>query len=232
MIRRPPRSTLFPYTTLFRSPSTVSGTPGVARSAASVIGASSYVAVGSAEGAATLPAPSVAGSGDVELDGPPALERAGPAPGLVHGDRLQAAARQDHLPGGELDVVGGEPVAEPGDGGQRVPQHVAGVPGDDLTPVEVQGAPGVAQGELGDPPGGPAEDDRAGGPVVGQGVRQVDGPVLDARVDDLDRRDRVLDRVDDVGDGGVASTEPAAQDEGRLEFDERLDEPQIGRAHV
>src|SRR3712207_8039257 len=31
MIRRPPRSTLFPYTTLFRSPGTVTGAPPASR---------------------------------------------------------------------------------------------------------------------------------------------------------------------------------------------------------
>src|SRR5918994_951639 len=117
-----------------RSVSTVSSATGDGSSADSVIGSSSET-VGSAEAAGMVPAPShPPGSGDVELDRSPALERAGPAPGLVHGDRLQAAARQDHLPGGELDVVGGEPVAKPGDGGERVPEDVAGVPADDLAP--------------------------------------------------------------------------------------------------
>src|SRR5216683_8106347 len=39
MIRRPPRSTLFPYTTLFRSPATVSSeTPSMAKAISAVVG--------------------------------------------------------------------------------------------------------------------------------------------------------------------------------------------------
>src|SRR6266581_3163058 len=39
MIRRPPRSTLFPYTTLFRSPSTTSTSWGFASTSGSAVGA-------------------------------------------------------------------------------------------------------------------------------------------------------------------------------------------------
>src|SRR5690349_23468253 len=57
MIRRPPRSTLFPYTTLFRSSSTTNGPPSTrAPAATSVPGCSGS---GSPSGPIALPAPSI-----------------------------------------------------------------------------------------------------------------------------------------------------------------------------
>src|SRR3712207_7398121 len=70
MIRRPPRSTLFPYTTLFRSPQTVdpttvavevlngSGTSGLAAKAADALTAAGF----------TVPSKGNADSSDHELD--------------------------------------------------------------------------------------------------------------------------------------------------------------------
>ena len=62
----------------------------------------------------------------IEFDGAPAFEGPRPAAGFVHGDSLQAAAGKDDLAGFELDVVVGEAVDEPGDGGERVAEDVAG----------------------------------------------------------------------------------------------------------
>ena len=96
------------------------------------------------------------------------------------------------------------------------------VPGDDFLVVEPQDAAGVPQVQVGDPPRGAAENDGAGGAVVRQRVRKSDRPVLDPGVDDLDGRQRVVDGVDDVGDGGVPAAEAPAQDKCRLEFHEGL----------
>ena len=91
-------------------------------------------------------------------------------------------------PASNVDVVVGEAVDEPGDGGKRVAEDVAGGAADDFPVVEAQDAAGVPQVQVGHPPRCAAEDDGAGGAVVSQGVRKPDSPVLDAGVDDLDGR--------------------------------------------
>src|SRR3712207_7308465 len=77
MIRRPPRSTLFPYTTLFRSKDGIVGRP--------------------AAGAAALeqrglePAAVLVGALEVERGGPLQL-----GPGLEHGDRKSTRLNSSH----------------------------------------------------------------------------------------------------------------------------------------
>src|SRR5256886_13700459 len=70
MIRRPPRSTLFPYTTLFRSPALLfawGDTALLARPSAGIVGSRDHSPYGAA--AARLLAAGVAGAGGVVVSG-------------------------------------------------------------------------------------------------------------------------------------------------------------------
>ena len=86
--------------------------------------------------------------------------------------------------------------------------------------------------------GGSAEHVEAGGGVVGDRVEDADLPVGNARIDDLDRRQRKFDRAQDVGDGQALVVEVAPDDEGDLGLDLGLDQlvagdvPAVWNGHV
>ena len=67
-----------------------------------------------------------------------------------------------------------------------------------------------------------AEHIQAGRCVVGDGVEQLDVPVLDAAADDLDRGQRISDRADEIADRHAGMHQIAMQHERDLGLDLRL----------
>ncbi len=74
-----------------------------------------------------------------------------------------------------------------------------------------------------------AEGDAGGGAVVGDGVDDL-ARVLDARVDDLDRRDDIFGGAQHVGQADARPLQPLAHDEGEFDLDPRL--AKIGVLHL
>ena len=68
------------------------------------------------------------------------------------------------------------------------------------------------------PTGRPPDDDAGGGAVVGDGVEDL-ALVLEAGVDDLERRHHVFGRAQHVGQPDAGPLEPLAEHEGELDLD-------------
>src|ERR1035441_11107949 len=100
MIRRPPRSTLFPYTTLFRSHTDVAVGPGAAGDPVEGVVAIGGFLVERLEGAFGF----VTAANVLHHDGVAVLDE-----GLVIGGDIGAlAVRRAHQDGGDVSVIGGE----------------------------------------------------------------------------------------------------------------------------
>ena len=65
-----------------------------------------------------------------------------------------------------------------------------------------------------------ADRDAGGGAVVGDGVENL-ARVLQARVDDFDRRHDVFGGAQHLGQADAGAAQPLAQDEGELDLDTR-----------
>jgi len=81
--------------------------------------------------------------------------------------------------------------------------------------------PTHAQIDIHRPDRTPAERDAGGGAVVGEGIDDL-ARVLDASVDDFDRRNHVFCGAQHVGEADTRAFEPLAHDEGELDLDPRL----------
>ncbi len=68
------------------------------------------------------------------------------------------------------------------------------------------------------------QDDACRGAVVRDGVRDLDPPVDDPRVDDLEAHPDVIGRCEHVGDADAGAGERATEHERRLDLDLRVDQ--------
>ena len=83
------------------------------------------------------------------------------------------------------------------------PRQAAPLPDDRSSPLMVSDIVDVARLELVERPALAADDEEPARRVVGDGVGEPDVPVLDPRVDDLERRQRHVDALADGVDGDV-----------------------------
>ena len=122
---------------------------------------------------------------------------------------------EDQMAGLEPHTQRAELVGEPGDAERGMAEHAGGDAGLLDLGIAIHDAADPAQVDI-ERPDRPAADDDAGRrPVVGDGVEDL-ARVLQARIDDLDRRHHILGRAQHVGEAHAGAAQRPAEDEGDL----------------